>query len=194
MPIMRLVLLFVMMAISVAHAGGASDFVKGKETQAIKLLQKSADEKRFDAVVDELFDYDAITQGTLKSSSEDLWTPRSDAEKKELTDLVKQSIRISYRKHMKKQVDREIEYVEKPDKAGFVMVRSESSGKKDVRSPQIVVAYKLTRKSGAWRAEDILTEGSSFVTNHRDAFFHTIKTDGFAKVLIKLKANIAKRD
>src|SRR4051812_16336349 len=116
---MRLAFLFLLAATSVVAAGPATEFLKPK----IELVRKSADDKK----LDELFDFGAMAEASLQTE----WAARSDAEKKELADLVGQLAKRSYRKKLKSLRDYTFEYVsEKADKSGFVMVHTPAAGKR----------------------------------------------------------------
>jgi len=89
-----------------AYAGPAMDEVKAKQTALYDILSKPGNEKKAAATFDEVLDYDAIARGSLGSE----WANRSDAEKAQFTDLLKQLVRRNYERNIKKTLSYHIQY------------------------------------------------------------------------------------
>lgn len=81
-----------------AFAGPSTDVLKAKQTTLLDLVKGGADQKKINAVFDELLDYQALAEGSLGPE----WANRTDAEKAQFTDLLKQLVRNSYQKNLKK--------------------------------------------------------------------------------------------
>lgn len=182
----------ILSAAGAAYAGPATDVVKAKQTALFDLLKKSSpdNEKKIAAIFDEMIDYGGLAEASLGSE----WSARSDAEKKEFTDLLKQLVRKAYEKNLKKTLDYNIEYVSEEQKDGASIVKTKAKSKSDAREEPIEIAYKLVQKDSKWRVQDITTEGVSLVSSYRSQFTKVIKKDGFPTLITKMKDKIAKGD
>ena len=174
-----------------AYAGAATDVVKAKQTALFDLLkQTTPDEKKVAAIFDEMLDYSALAQASLG----DEWANRTDAEKKEFTDLLKQLVRKAYEKNLKKTLNYNIDYVSEEQKDGAYIVKTKAKSKTDAREDAIEIAFKMVQKDSKWRVQDITTEGVSLVSSYKSQFTKIIKKDGFPKLIEKMKDKIAKGD
>lgn len=182
--------LFVSLA-GAAYAGAATDVVKAKQTAIFELLkQATPDEKKIAAIFDEMLDYNALAESSLGSE----WASRTDAEKKEFSDLLKQLVRKAYEKNLKKTVNYTIDYVSEEQKDGAYIVKTKAKSKTDAKEDAIEINYKMVQKDSKWRVQDISTEGVSLVSSYRSQFTKIIKKDGFPKLIEKMKDKIAKGD
>jgi phospholipid transport system substrate-binding protein len=191
MKILSFVLL--VLGLSTAVAGPAADHVKTKYTAVSKLLDKPAkpNDARIDAAIDGLFDYDVMVDGMLVRVA----TPPSAVQRKELTDLVKQLLRIAFQKQVKNTDGYKLELEEHEDKAKALVVRATFNNPKQVREPPVMLRFKMAQKDGAWRAVDLVVEGSSTVKNYNDQIVVLLrKPDGFAELVKKMKQKIARQD
>lgn len=179
-------------AAGAAYAGPATDVVKAKQTALFDLLKQSStdNEKKIAAVFDEMIDYAGLAEASLGSE----WSARTDAEKKEFTDLLKQLVRKGYEKNLKKTLNYTIDYVSEEQKDGASIVKTKAKSKTDAREEPIEITYKLVQKDGKWRVQDITTEGVSLVSSYRSQFTKVIKKDGFPTLITKMKDKIAKGD
>jgi phospholipid transport system substrate-binding protein len=175
-----------------AHAGPATDVVKAKQTALFDLLKQSSpdNDKKVAAIFDEMIDYGALAEASLGAE----WSSRTDAEKKEFTDLLKQLVRKAYEKNLKKTLNYNIEYVSEEQKDGAYIVTTKAKSKTDAREEPIEIKYKVAQKDSKWRIQDITTEGVSLVSSYRSQFTKIIKKDGFPALITKMKDKIAKGD
>ena len=179
-------------ATSAAYAGPATDVVKSKQTALFDLLSKSGadNEKKIAAIFDEMIDYGALAEASLGTE----WSARTDAEKKEFGDLLKQLVRKGYEKNLKKTLNYTIEYVSEEQKDGAYIVKTKAKSKTDAREDAIEIHYKMVQKDSKWRINDITTEGVSLVSSYKSQFTKIIKKDGFPALITKMKDKIAKGD
>lgn len=173
-----------------AYAGPATDEVKAKQTALYDLLAKPGTEKKVTATFDEVLDYDTIAQGSLGSE----WANRSDAEKSQFSELLKQLVRRSYERNIKKTLNYNIEYTSEAAKGAQVVVSTKAVSKTDKRADPVEIEYTLAEKNGKWRIQDIKTDGVSLVSSYRSQFTKIIKKDGFPALITKMKDKIAKGD
>lgn len=178
--------------VGAAHAGPATDVVKAKQTMLFELLKQSGgdSQKKVGATFDEMLDYATLAEGSLGSE----WAARSDAEKAQFSDLLKQLVRKAYEKNLKKTLNFDIEYVSEKAAGDAILVTTKAVSKTNAREEPIEIAYKMAQKDGAWKVVDIVTEGVSLVSSYRSQFTKIIKKDGFPKLIQKMKDKLAKGD
>lgn len=178
--------------VGLASAGPATDVVKTRQTALFDLLKKGGveNQKKVGAVFDEMLDYSALAEASLGSE----WAARTDAEKKEFSDLLKQLVRKAYERNLKKTLDFNVEYLSETASGSAITVKTKAVSRKDAREEPVEIAFKLSEKGGVWRVQDIVTEGVSLVGSYRAQFTKIIKKDGFPALIQKMKDKLAKGD
>ncbi|WP_437793008.1 MlaC/ttg2D family ABC transporter substrate-binding protein [Sorangium sp. So ce693] len=178
--------------VGLASAGPATDVVKARQTALFDLLKKGGveNQKKVGAVFDEMLDYSALAEASLGGE----WAARTDAEKKQFSELLKQLVRKAYERNLKKTLDFNVEYLGETDSKGVMTVKTKAVSKKDAREEPVEIAFKLSQKGGAWLVQDIVTEGVSLVGSYRAQFTKIIKKDGFPALIQKMKDKLAKGD
>src|SRR5689334_3078662 len=168
-----------------AAAGGATDVVKSKQTALFDQLKQSTPEsqKKVAALFDEMLDYQVLAESSLGSE----WAARSDAEKAQFSDLLKQLVRKAYEKNLKKILGYDVSYVGEETADSAVMVKTRAKSKSDERADPIEISFKMVQKGGAWKVQDIVTEGVSLVSSYRSQFTKVVKKDGFPALIQKMK-------
>jgi phospholipid transport system substrate-binding protein len=175
-----------------ALAGGATDTVKSKQTALFDLLKQSTPEsdKKISALFEEMLDYPTLAEGSLGSE----WAARTDAEKTQFSDLLKQLVRKAYERNLKKILNFNIDYVGEDVASGAVMVKTKAKSKTDARDEPVEITFKMVQKGSAWKVSDIVTEGVSLVSSYRSQFTKIVKKDGFPALIQKMKDKLAKGD
>lgn len=178
--------------VSPASAETATDVVKAKQMALFDLLKRGGGEsqKKIGEIFDEMLDYGALAESSLGSE----WAARSDEEKREFTDLLKQLVRKSYERNLKKTLNFDIEYLGEKESNGVLTVKTRAVSKTNAREEPVEIAYKLSKKGDVWRVQDIVTEGVSLVGSYRAQFTKIIKKDGFPALIRKMKDKLAKGD
>ncbi|WP_441291930.1 MlaC/ttg2D family ABC transporter substrate-binding protein [Sorangium sp. KYC3313] len=178
--------------VGLASAGTATDVVKARQTALFDLLKKGGGEnqKKVGAVFDEMLDYSALAEASLGSE----WAARTDAEKQQFSELLKQLVRKAYERNLKKTLDFNVEYLGETASGSAITVKTKAVSRKDAREEPVEIAFKLAEKGGAWRVQDIVTEGVSLVGSYRAQFTKIIKKDGFPALIQKMKDKLAKGD
>src|SRR3954468_7760519 len=193
--IIRKAPLFVTLALALslslpAFAAEAENFVKGKHTELTDLVSKSKskeDEKKLDAAFDAVFDYEGLAKATLKDS----WEQRTPAERAEFTTVLKDLVRNSYRRNIKKTLGYEVDYKGEQDGDAGKVVRTVAHNKSNAREEPVSIDYVVHQVDGKWQIYDIVTEGSSLIRNYRNQFRRVVEKKGFDELLKRMKA---KRD
>jgi phospholipid transport system substrate-binding protein len=173
-----------------AFAAEAENFVKGKHTELTELVSKAKskdDEKKLDAAFDSVFDYDGLAKATLK----DTWEQRTPAERTEFTAVLKDLVRNSYRRNIKKTLGYEVDYKGEQDGDAGKVVRTVAHNKSNPREEPVSIDYVVHQVEGKWQIYDIVTEGSSLIRNYRNQFRKVIEKKGFNELLKRMKS---KRD
>jgi phospholipid transport system substrate-binding protein len=137
-----------------------------------------------------MLDYQVLAQGSLGSE----WAARSDAEKSQFSDILKQLVRKAYERNLKKTLDFTIDYVGEEASAGAVVVNTKAKSRTNAREESVEIKFKMVEKNGVWKVNDIVTEGVSLVSSYRSQFTKIIKKDGFAVLIQKMKDKLAKGD
>ncbi len=178
--------------VGAADAGTATEIVKTKQTTLFELLKQpgSANQKKVSASFDDMLDYSALAEASLGSE----WAARSDAEKAEFSDLLKQLVRKAYEKNLRKTLNFNIEYLGEDASGSSIVVKTKAVSKTNAREEPIEISFKMQEKDGVWRVQDIVTEGVSLVSSYRSQFTKVIKKDGFPALIKKMKDKIAKGD
>jgi phospholipid transport system substrate-binding protein len=176
-----------------AFASEAQDFVKSKQVELTDLVSKSksaADEKKLLGAFDAVLDYDTLAKDTLKDS----WDERTPAEREEFATLLKDLVRTAYKRNIKKTLGYDVDYTGESDADGGKTVKTVAHNRKKTREEPVGIDYVVHQVNGEWRIRDIVTEGSSLVSNYRSQFRRIIKKNGFPELLKKMKTKRDKGD
>ena len=169
-----------------AFAATAEAFVKAKQEELTALIKGGAPDAKVDKVFDQVLDYPALAKSALR----DHWDARTEAERKEFTDLLARLVRNSYRKNLKKTLGYSVEYMGASKADAGEVVRTVAKSKTNAREEPFSIDYIVRTGDGGPRIVDIVTEGSSMVGNYRTSFNKVIKKSGFPEVLVKMRKKI----
>jgi phospholipid transport system substrate-binding protein len=185
-----LALVLLLAGSAVAGGDSAQSFMKDKQTELSTLVKKggAADRKKVETVFDAILDYDALAQSSLR----DHWKDRSDAERREFQDTLKQLVQRAYRKNLDRTADYDVRFDgEAKGAADGVIVKTVAQSRSNAREEPISIDYVVHKVAGAWRIQDIVTEGSSMVSNYHQQFNRIIKKDGFPELIRRMKTKLA---
>jgi phospholipid transport system substrate-binding protein len=167
------------------------DFVKSRQTELGTLVKKgNAPEakKKIEGVFDTILDYDSLAQGSLREN----WDARTDAERREFQDVLKQLVQRAYRKNLDRTLDYDVSFQGVAPQDQSFVVRTVAQNRKNAREEPISIDYALHKVGADWKIHDIITEGSSLVQNYHQQFTRIIKKDGFGELMRRMKARLAK--
>jgi phospholipid transport system substrate-binding protein len=171
---------------AVAAGDSAQSFVRERQSELTTLV-KSNESKKIESVFDTILDYDALAQGSLR----DHWATRSDAEKKEFQEVLKQLVQRTYRKNLDRTLGYDVRFDGEAKTAESFLVRTVAQNKRNAREEPIAIDYVVHRVGDTWRIRDIVTEGSSLVGNYNQQFNRIIKKDGFGELMKKMRNKLA---
>jgi phospholipid transport system substrate-binding protein len=175
-----------------AWAGAATDVVRTKQTKLFEALRKPkspAADQEVAALFDEMLNYRVLAEASLGKE----WAGRTEAERAQFEGLLKQLVQRAYERNLRKTLDYEIKYLgEEPQAAGATKVLTKAVHKTDTREEPIEINFRMGQRAGAWRVEDIETEGVSLVDSYRSQFTKILKKDGWDALIKKMQDKIAK--
>ena len=185
-------------------SGAAQGFAQQEHAKLITLLKQPASSGRdaqINQALDRLVDYDELGRRSMgqpcpvaEPSCQNHWNELSDAQKSEVTSLLKQLVQKNYRKNLIKTLDFDIIYKDPREQGGDVRIRTEAKSKVSPRDPSVQVDIVLHGSGGSFHVVDVVTEGSSLTKNYYDQF-HKMLTDpskGYPHLASKLREKIGK--
>jgi phospholipid transport system substrate-binding protein len=177
-----------------APAAGASTYLKAKHEKVNAILKsKDADkDKKVEDELNTLIDYDQMAKDALGDAWND--PKRTDAERTQFEDLLKQLIQKNYKKRLSQTLDYAINYKgEDAGKDGAVIVHTEAQNVTDKREAPTQIDYVMKKSaSGSYIVVDLIPEGSSMIKTYHKEFTKVISKDGWDAMIKKMKDKLAK--
>ncbi|HEY3347623.1 MAG TPA: ABC transporter substrate-binding protein [Nitrospirota bacterium] len=181
--------MLVIMVPAAAIAGAPTDRVRLAADKVISILKdpalkpkaKEAERRaKIMKAVRDVFDFEEMAKRSLGQ----YWRQRSDAEKKEFTDLYADLLERSYINRIESYSDEKIVYSAEKVDGDFAVVPSKFITK---RNEEITADYKLMQKGGTWFVYDMVIENVSLVNNYRIQFNKIIRTSSYEELVRKMK-------
>lgn len=172
-------------------------FLQEKQNKVRTLLQgpASADrEKKIDAELASLIDYDEMAKASLGAGTkDDEYGNRKPEELKEFTDLLRQLVEKNYKKRLNDTLKYDIKYNGEEPKDGDVLVKTTAKDTSKPKDEPVTIDYRVRKKNGNYVVVDIVTEGSSMAHTYHKEFAKIIKNQGgFPAVIKRMKDKLAK--
>ena len=176
-------------------AGGAKDTVKAQidkmlakmQTPEFKGLQKDAKLTEISTIINEVFDWQELSQRTLGRE----WKSFSPDQQKEFVTLFEELLKGIY-------ADRILAYTQ--EKIEFGKETELKKGREEVESyiittdnKKVPLFYRMTDKSGQWRVYDVVIEGVSMVKNYRGQFRQILSTKKPEDLLQTLREKVKEK-
>lgn len=177
---------FLLLVTATANAGEGQAFVQSKHdalSASLKAPASPAQDKKIEAMLDELLDFDRMATESLGTHAEGKSSEQLGRFKTTLRDLVKKS----YRKNIKKTIAYEITYTGETQEGQGLVLKTRATKR---GGQPIEVNYWLHKVNGKWMIWDVETEGSRMVSNYKRQFNKVIKRDGFDALLGKMKKKL----
>jgi phospholipid transport system substrate-binding protein len=175
-----------------AYAGEttAEGFMKEKQTELAALDKKGGAEsqKKMESVFDSILDYDSLAQSSLR----DHWGELTEAERKEFQETLKKLVQRAYRKNLDRTMDYDVRFEGETKEGESFLVHTTAQSRSNAREEPISIDYLLHRPTGPYLIQDIVTEGSSLVSNYQQQFNRIIKKEGFSGLMKRMKIKLAK--
>jgi ABC-type transporter MlaC component len=182
---------------------GAQGFVERQHGRLSALLRQPASGARdaqINTELDGMVDYALLAQRTFGepcpasvSDCQNHWKDLSDAQKREVTDLLKQLVQKNYRKNLMKTLDYDMTFRASTAVGSDSKVRTIAKSRVNAREAPVSIDYLVTNSGGNLRVVDIVTEGSSLAKNYYGQFHKMLTTpeQGYAHVVKRLRDKIA---
>lgn len=168
-------------------AGPAEDFVKAKHNELTQLIKQNASDAKLDKVFDETLDYEALAKGALAANAEG----RTPEELAEFKKLLTQLVRTAYRKNLKKTLGYDVKFAGVEKAQNGDLVKTVATSRSNAREEPVSIDYVVSGSGATARVVDIVTEGSSLVSNYRSQFGRVIKKHGFQELLKRMRNKAA---
>lgn len=197
----------VVFAVSLTLAGAAfgadaQGYIQTNHASMTSLLKQPASasrEQQIASLLDGMIDYDELTRRSFGapcplgiSSCTDHWKDLTDAQKTEVTGLVKKLVQKNYKKNLSKTLEFDIAYLGSKESSGEFRVKTEAKSKVKPRDPAVQIDYIVKPNGSSYKVIDIVTEGSSLSKNYYNQFhkFLTTKDQGYPYLIQKLNTKI----
>jgi phospholipid transport system substrate-binding protein len=187
-----------------AHAADPQTFIQSEHTQLLTMLHQPASPAR-DAQVnqglDTFVDYDEITRRTFGApchpslpGCEDLWSQLDAVKRSEVTDLMRQLVRKTYRKNLMKTLNFAIVYKGMKPEGSDTRVLTEAKDVTRPRDPPSRIDYVVRKTVRGFAAVDFVTEDASMTRNYYTQFRGKMHNpaQGYPDIVAKLRELIAK--
>ncbi len=194
--IQTLVVLFAVMTVmafsTAAFAGAPTDTVKAAVDKVISILNNPklkgpAHEKERRAqirrAVFEVWDFREMAKRSLAQ----YWRGRTEAQKKEFTDLFSDLLERSYINRIENYSGEKIIWDKETVDPPYATVDSHFLTK---RREEIPVDYKLLDENGKWKVYDMVIENVSLVNNYRSQFNKIIRQSSYDDLVKKMKGKL----
>ena len=175
-------------------AGGApTEFVKTRTETIRKVLKRkpkkgspahAKKKQNIQQEVNAFLDFEVLSQRSLR----DHWDKRSEAERQDFVQLLRDLVEESYLTHIDENPDFVMSYQEEKQlKSGMAIVRTTAKKGKT----EVAVDYKLMPKQGGWIVYDMVIDDVSVERNYRRQFNKIILKDGYPHLLEKMRSKLA---
>jgi len=166
---------------------GATDDVKKTVDEVVHIVSdknlKKHDRERRQALkkaISVIFDYSEMAKRSLGKH----WNQRSQAERRQFTDLFASLLENSYAGKIESYNNEKIVYLNESHDGNYAEVKSKViTPKRDEYS----LDYRLINENGKWMVYDVVIEGVSLVSNYRTQFNKIITTNGYNELVKKLQ-------
>lgn len=188
--------LFLMLAFAMTLAAAniasadisATDSIRGSVDGILTLLQnKELDQttrrKEMRKVINERFDFHAMSQSTLATN----WKKASKEQQEEFVTLFSQLIENTYIGRVEAYTDEKVDYPGEKVKGNKAVVATLIL----TASADIPIDYKVyQKKNGEWWVYDVIIEGISLISNYRSSYQDIVSKEGLDGLLAKMRDKI----
>lgn len=185
--------LCLLLSASNGFASNATEQMKGTIDKILSVLQDSSlkgpskqEERRakIREAIGKRFDFREMAKRSLGKH----WRNRSDAERKEFSELFADLIESSYIEKIENYSNEKVIYENEQVRKNKSKVKTKIISSKGT---VISVQYKLlTRSDGYWRVYDIVVEGVSLVSNYRTQFGKALSSSSYSELVDKLRSKV----
>jgi ABC-type transporter MlaC component len=184
----------------------ATTFVRAQHDHLRALLRQApspARDTQLTAALAQMVDYDEMARRAFGqpcpaelSGCKVEWATLTDAQKTEVSGLLRRLVEKNYRKNLAKTLDYTVTYDGTTPANGDSAVHTEATSKSNPRDPAVLVDYVVHGTGTALHVVDIVTEGSSLTKSYYDQFHRMLgnPAEGYAYIVRKLNEKLAQPD
>lgn len=182
-----------LLAAPVAQAGDseAIDAFKQRHEAVTKLVKSDASDKKLQAKVDQLLDYDWLAKAAL--GGPDRFASVCGDRCDEFESLLTALIRENYLRMIRKSEKHPVEYVgQVAGRDDIYKVTTRIQIDKNGRQQVVTVEYIMHKVDGVWQVRDIITDDVSLAKTYSYEFNKISKSGGIDAIIAKLEERLAK--
>lgn len=188
-------LLIAPIAVAAAETGGPTAQLKATNDKIDKILKSkqvpgsAADKKSKEdlaAIVNGLLDYDELARRSLAQHWNEISKDKQALFVKTLHELIEKN----YVKRMRTNLEYQVKYDSESIKDGEASVVTTVKIKTRGKSTESTIEYKLHKVGDRWLVVDMITDDVSTVRNYKQQFHKIMTTDGFDKLISKMRKKI----
>lgn len=143
-------------------------------------------DERIARLIDEMLDIEQLARAALGP----YWEQRSEAERREFTDLLRQLIQRNYRDNLRGTLNFEVQYGAEQVTPQGARVPTVARSRADRRAAPVSIEYRLQPRGSDWVVEDLVTNGSSLVQTYRESYTRIVRDRGFPELLNRMRARL----
>lgn len=173
----------------------AKRFLEQRHEAVLRVLRRpardeAARERRRTEIVRllaDLLDYQELSRRALGNE----WNARSEAERREFVDLLKQLVERSYQGNLERTADYQVRYGNAEAGSDGVVVRTTARSRRNRRAPEVAIDYSLRKTGSTWKVFDVSTDGVSMVRNYRNQFRRIIQREGWSGLISRMRSRLS---
>jgi phospholipid transport system substrate-binding protein len=190
-----------LLSIASAHAAAESPTLTLKKihTRLNKLLAEKIkkgtpsakkNQEEITKTVNTLLDFPELAKLSLGKH----WEARSTQEKEDFIQLLKDLIERNYVKQLRTNLSYQLDYKAEEVESASALVQTSVKVKKDNRTTEILIDYKLRKTEQGWMVFDIITDEVSLIKNYRSQFNRIIRKESYEALVKKMKRKLEEDD
>jgi phospholipid transport system substrate-binding protein len=178
-----------------AFAESPKQALRRTQTKINRLLQVkakkgSAKDKKVRAkltkAINSFLDFSELARRSLSKH----WDKRSEQERTEFTDILRELIERNYVKQLRGNLGYKLQYGDQAVKGDKASVSTTVKVVKDRRTTEVVIEYRMTKTPSGWMVYDVITDEVSIVRNYRSQFNRIIRRKSYDHLVKKMRRKI----
>ena len=167
----------------------ATEAFKARHTRVLELVKNKAEPAALQKEVDDLLDYKSLAESSLGGPAR--YASKCESRCAEFEGLLARLIRENYLKRVRTDKKYEVTYLGETEKLRSTRVTTNVTLSRDGKLETVEVVYVMHQVDGAWKCEDIITDGVSLVKNFRFEFNKILKDKGIGELITRLETKLA---
>ena len=139
--------------------------------------------ERLSRAVNGFLDFEELARRSLGRH----WEKRTPAERTEFIGILRDLIRRNYVRQLRDNLAYKLEYQGQTVDGDKAHVKTVVKVKKNGRTEEVAVEYKMHRTKRGWKVVDVITDEVSIVRNYRSQFNRIIRRNSYETLVKKMK-------